>query len=129
MKTLDDLVRRLSSRGDVHFEATKNAVTIYPNDDDGFIIWIRDMGDEVTVNFDGWREHFTDLEKALECVGFGLSTECRLKVFSRADSEYRWEVEYRDGDDWKSDSSTTLVMFLPFWKRKTVRYLQNSIIS
>lgn len=80
------------------------------------------------VYFNGWHEGFTDASEALECFAFGLSDKCRLKEYSRGDSVYKWTVEHEIDGSWQADS-TTAVIFTPFWKSKTVRILQNRLIT
>ena len=81
------------------------------------------------VTFDGgWHEHFEEPEEALECVGFGLSDHCRLKVEMWGNSPQKWRVEYLQDGVWREDSTTSLI-FIPFWRRKTVIYRQNNFIA
>jgi hypothetical protein len=92
----------------------------------GFCVWIQERSDGCTVGFDGWHEEFTDGDEALDCFVFGLSTACRLRVFSRGSVDYKWQVLRRVDGQWVSESETGL-LFFPFWRRSVQRDLQNAI--
>ncbi len=128
MKTLAELKQRLEDHPDIRFESSDKQLTIYASGPGGFDISVIDEENQVTVYFEGWHQHFDTTEEALQCVGFGLSGESRIKVERRGSTAYRWTLEYRDGDDWKFDGLTSLV-FYPFWKTGCVSYLQNHYIS
>ena len=128
MKTLVELKQRLEGHPDIRFDASDKQLTIYAADENGFDISVIEDNFEATVYFGGWHQHFDTTEEAIQCVGFGLSDECRIKVHRRGAKPYRWTLEYRDGDDWKFDGFTSQV-FYPFWRAKSVTYLQNHFIS
>lgn len=128
MKTLAELRQRLESRADIRFTSGDRQLTIHAKDENGFDITVIDEQSRVTVYFEGWHEHFETMEEALQCVGFGLSGECRVKVDRRGSTTYRWTLQYRDGEDWRFESSTS-VIFCPFWKTRSTSYLQNHYIS
>lgn len=128
MKTLADLTQRLERHSDIRFDSSDKRLTIRAKDESGFDITVLDEEFQVTVYFEGWHNHFQNMEEALQCVGFGLSDKCRIKVDRRGTTAYRWTLEYRDGDNWKPDDSTSLV-FYPYWKTKSVAYLQNHFIT
>jgi len=84
--------------------------------------------DEFIVSFDGWHEHFKSQVDALNCFALGLTDQCRLKVFRRGRTDYRWTLEYRTEGGWKEDS-TTGFLFFPFWRKCEILYRQNAIID
>lgn len=94
----------------------------------GFRVWIQEHNDGCTVGFDGWHEEFRDMDSALNCFAFGLSTACRLKVFRRGNVDYKWQVLHQVDGQWVADSETGL-LFFPFWRPREVRELQNDIIN
>lgn len=94
--------------------------------ENGFDISIQDLGTAFPVYFEGWHDEFETLDTAYECVAFGLSCACRLKVLSRGGKPYRWIVQARTEDDWVDDSETGL-LFFRFWSPKTATYLQNCL--
>jgi hypothetical protein len=81
-----------------------------------------------TVGFDGWYEEFADADEALNCLAFGLSTACRLRVFSRGSADYKWQVLHKVDGQWVAESETGLFVF-PFWQGSVQRDSQNDIIS
>jgi hypothetical protein len=87
-----------------------------------------DCGNELIVGYDGWHGHLRDAEEAIDFVLFGLSSRCRLKVFSKGSYEYKWVVQSFDQGNW-SDKDATSVLFFPFWRRSTIRYLQNNFLE
>jgi len=103
------------------------SLTISTSSENGFeIVVIVDSRNYFTVHFDGWHEPFTKEEDVLNCVCFGLTNQCRLKVVKRGRMECSWTLEYKDGDKWCEDATTGL-LFVPFWRKKIIEYRQNNI--
>lgn len=123
---LDSLIDSLNSMR-IPFDIQDTAVHI-EGSEEGFNIDVRDDGEEVTVYFAGWHEHFTDMSEVKDVVAFGLSEECRVEVLSRGGFDYRWTLQARTASGWKTDSVTAL-LFFPFWRRKKVRHLTNNILG
>ena len=122
------LKARLADHSGIRVEETSNSIRIFPSDETGFGIVFVDEGNRWTATFGGgWHEHFRSPKEAIECVGFGLSDRCRLRMDTRRGFAHRWTVEHFDGQAWQ-DQSTTGLMLFPFWRKKSVSYLQNSII-
>lgn len=112
----------------VTYTTTEGHLEIPAQSPTGFSVWIHEGPDGCTVGFDGWHEEFTDADEALNCFAFGLSTACRLRVFSREGTDYMWQVLHKVDGQWVADSETGLVVF-PFWREGVQRDLQNDIIS
>jgi len=129
MTPIDWLKEKLKKRPEISWSETVNSIRIEPTTDDGFPIELSDEGAQIVVSFaDGWHENFTDQDEALECVAFGLSDSCRLRVLRRGGTSYNWTVEYEENGNWWPESTTGLLLF-PFWRRKEVAYFQNRIIE
>ncbi|MES2571322.1 MAG: hypothetical protein V4710_14870 [Verrucomicrobiota bacterium] len=94
----------------------------------GFRVSIYDHGGHFTVGFEGWHEEFTDAEAALECFAFGLSTSCRLRVFSCFGNDYKWQVLVQVEGEWVAESETGL-LFPAFLLPKKQRDLHNDMIT
>jgi len=94
----------------------------------GFRVWIQERSGDFTVGFEGWHEEFTDEDAALKCFAFGLSTDCRLRVFRCLSTDYKWQVLIQVDGHWVADSETGL-LFPTFWLPKKQRDLQNDIIN
>ena len=123
------LKKRLEKHPHIRFEESEHQIEILPESETGFGITLLDEGFQCTVTFDGgWHDHFTDPEEAIECVGFGLSELCRLRIDMRGDFPQRWIVEYLDDDTWHEESTTGLVFF-PYWRKMTTLYRQNTLLA
>jgi hypothetical protein len=125
---IEKIKEKLEKYPQVKKNIGKNYLIIYPETKNGFQVRIDVGTSKYTVSFNGWHEEFSNPEKALNCFAFGLSEECRLKVHTRGNFEYKWEVESQKENQWVSDSETGLI-FSPFWRKKKIKYLQNSIIK
>lgn len=91
---------------------------------EGFDVSFHAIGEEFQVGFDGWHEHFEAEEDALNCLAFGLSKECRLKVVKRGTMECSWTVQAWQDGTWVDDTTTGLI-FIPFWRPKQIEYRHN----
>ena len=127
MSAVEQVRQRLANYPHVRYKAGPAQITILPSGPAGFAISLAEAPGRYTVAFEGWHEEFTSEAEALECLSFGLSDACRLRVERRGAVAYRWTVEARDGDRWREDSTTGLLLF-PFWRRRTVEYRQNALI-
>jgi hypothetical protein len=78
--------------------------------------------------FNGWHEDFTEGEEALNCFAFGLSAQCRLLEYHRGNYAYKWALEVKRPTGWVRESVTALI-FVPFWREKKVRVLQNQYLQ
>jgi hypothetical protein len=124
---VDQLVARLAKYPEADVTRTDDSISIRPPGDGGFSVQLIVDADRYTVVFDGgWHEEFDTEEEAVKCVGFGLSSSCRLAVTYRGSTPSSWAVQSRQEDDWKTDSVTGLLIF-PFWRRPRVVYKQNDV--
>ena len=80
------------------------------------------------MGFDGWHEDFLVEEEALNCLAFGLSDECRLKVIKYGNIDCSWILESKENGQWIEDSETGRIL-KPFWKKKSIEYRQNKLIK
>jgi len=128
MNLIDDIKTRLSRYPHIRYESDASSITVFPHSPDGFAVTlVVNDGNLYTISFEGWHEDFEG-EEALNVFAFGLSYECRLKEYRRGNFAYKWTVEYLDDEgQWQEESTTGLLLF-PFWKRSTVRYLQNNLL-
>jgi hypothetical protein len=127
MDPIAEIRNRLTKYPQARSESGANSITVLPADDKGFPVSFAVAGSEYVVSFSGWHEHFTDANEALNCFAFGLSEDCRLKVYKRGNLEHRWTVESRSNGNWVEDSTTGL-LFFPFWQRPRVEHLQNRLL-
>lgn len=128
MQVIEEVKAKLAKYPEVRTVEGENSLEILPLNEDGFAISIYENEDQTTVAFgDGWHEEFSAPGEAVNCVGFGLSDQCRLKTFYRGTSPYRWVLEHFEDGQWREDSVTALVFFA-FWRRKNVVYRQNNVL-
>jgi hypothetical protein len=112
----------------VTYTTTESFLEIPAQSPTGFRVWIQERLGGCTVGFEGWHEEFTDEEEALNCFAFGLSEDCRLRVFRCRGTDYKWQVLHHVDGRWVTDSETGMFVFT-FWLRKEQRELQNDIIK
>ena len=129
MNLIDDIKVRLNKYPDARYQSDASSITVFSESSDGFsITLVVNHGNSYTISFEGWHEDFEAEEEALNAFALGLSVQCRLKEYRRGNFAYKWTVEYLDDEgQWKEESTTGLLLF-PFWKRSTVRYLQNNLL-
>jgi len=127
MNPIDEIRDRLARYPKARWETGPDSVTVFPVDDSGFAVSFLIADGEYIVSFSGWHEHFTDAHQAMNCFVFGLSEDCRLKVYTRGSVEYRWTVETQSSGSWVEDSTTAVLLF-PFWRRLRVEYRQNRVL-
>lgn len=126
---IDQLIAKLARYPEADVTRGENSISIRPPSDTGFTVDLHLDADHYTVYFDGgWHEEFDTEEEAINCVGFGLSSSCRLAVTYRGSTPCNWAVQSRDGGDWKTDSVTGLLIF-PFWRRQRVVFKQNDLVA
>jgi hypothetical protein len=126
---VDHIVAKLARYPEAKVTRTDDSISIRPRDDAGFPVELHMDAEHYTVYFDGgWHEDFDIAEEAINCVGFGLSSSCRLAVTYRGSFPCRWAVQSKQGGEWKTDSVTGLLIF-PFWRRARVVYKQNHLIA
>jgi len=125
MTCIIEIKKKLESYPEVEWELEGSTISVSPKG--GFTVWLTESENDCRVGLNGWHEEFEDKKEALECFALGLSEKCRLKVFSRRKTEYKWVMEVFEDGDWVSYSTTCLI-FIPFWKKKQSNYLQNNVL-
>jgi hypothetical protein len=96
--------------------------------EDGFEVGLVVHGSEYLVSFDAWHVELASEAEALNLFALGLSDHCRLKEYRRGAFAYKWTMEYLADGEWTEDETTGLLVF-PFWRKATMRYLQNRILN
>ena len=127
MSAIFKLKAKLGEHPHVRFVDDANTLRIPPVDPEGFEVALYEHSGAVTVAFAGWHEDCDDPDDAVHLVGMGLSDAVRLKVHSRGGHDYKWTLEVREPSGWRKTSVTGL-LFFRFWKRASVRYLQNQFL-
>ena len=129
MDLVEEIKKRLSKYPDARFESDASSITVSPNSPNGFsVALVVNNSSGYTISFEGWHEEFDDEEEALSVFALGLSDECRLQEHRRGAFAYKWTMECLEDGKWIQQSTTGLLVF-PFWMKKSVRYLQNNLLS
>jgi len=126
MKTTEKIKKLIDRIPDLNFEESKNYFSILPSDKKGFKVWMSIKDKYMTVGYDGWHEEFDIENDAIRCFIYGLTNKCRLKVFKRGKVVYKWIMQAFEDDQWL-DFSSTIILFVPFWRKKEIIFLQNNI--
>ncbi|MEW8498740.1 MAG: hypothetical protein AB2699_09530 [Candidatus Thiodiazotropha taylori] len=95
MNPLAEIKTRLEKYPDLEVLEEEHSISVKTTDSDGFEVWFSDDENEYTVGYEGWHQHFdkSEIEDALNCFAFGLSSDCRLKVSARGGKNYKWVIE------------------------------------
>lgn len=124
MGALQKLKLTLAERG-IAFVEAPSSITVKTKGQTGFDASLHE-GEETTVVFEGWHDHFADPEEAVRCFLAGISSQCRIRVTERGGKPHSWVLERRRDDQWVP-YSTTGHLFFQFWRAPKVKYLQNGI--
>jgi hypothetical protein len=125
---IEKIKAKLAKYPDTSFRIEGNSIFVCPEGENGFEVGLIQAEGEYTVCFEGWHETFSNENEALNCFSFGLSTKCRLKEFRYGDFAYKWVVESNQKGSWIEYGTTGLLLF-PFWRKKSVVYLQNQLVD
>ncbi|MFB2681013.1 hypothetical protein [Shewanella mangrovisoli] len=126
MDCINQIKEKLKKYPDLRWELDGSTISVSP--ENGFTVWLVESEQGCTVGYNGWHEEFSDKNEALNCFAFGLSEQCRLKVFLKGKTEYKWVMEALEDGIWVSHS-TTGIFFYPYWRKTKISYLQNHVIS
>lgn len=113
-----------------HSWQTNGELVFPPKGPDGFEVRLKPDSHGVIVLTDvGFHEHFEGspeqaVESALGLVRDLLSPDMRVREQRANGSGYRWILERRDGQDWKSESRTGLLLW-NYLGRRGERIYQN----
>jgi hypothetical protein len=130
MNTIEKVLEKLKYFPELKYKVEDALLTIVPTNENGFQIWLSiENKDETIVGFEGDHYHINNEDEAIRCFFFGLSDSCRLEVTSRGNFDYKWKMQHNEDGRWKTINTTGLLWFIPFWKKKTIRYLQNYVIK
>jgi hypothetical protein len=126
MNVIEQIKQKLKKYPEIRLKHIDNTLETFP--EGGFKVWITEWEQNCTVGYGAWHEEFSNKNDALEYFVFGLSCECRLKVYKKANFEYKWIAQQLNNECWYN-ISTTGMLFFPFWCKTKVQYLQNNIFS
>ena len=125
MDVYEEIRERIKKYPGAKLEEEPHGLSVTP--EGGFTVWIASNEEYYSVGFEGWHENFNTPEEALECFAWGLSDECRLKIYSKGSKPHKWITQSKQDGKWV-DISTTGLIFFAFWQKSNVSYKQNSLI-
>jgi hypothetical protein len=113
----------------IKYEIKDNVLTVPSADKNGFEVGVYLESKEWVV-FGGkaWHEHFSDEEAALNCFGCCLNNKYRLKTYFSGNFEYKGTLERLEDGQWH-EIDTIGLLFYPFWRKRTIKYLQNNLVD
>lgn len=135
---IDEILGKMGKFPEARVQHDASSITYLPNSSNGFVVRLvvskKNPSHEVySVYYNGSHEEFEHRKSAILAFGFGLSTLCRLREFTRGGEPYRWVVDIKDDVQlrWKPDWEITQLSpaFWQFWRKPTVRCLQNELIN
>lgn len=127
LDVIKGIIQKLEKYPELKYSHGDGFISVDPPSELGFSVTLSANFPGYTVGFDGWHEEFEDEGEALDCFAFGLSDRCRFRVTMRGNISCSWTVESRDGVAWKEDSTTGLIL-IPFWRKRSIVYRQNNVI-
>jgi len=130
VKIIETLVDILKPYPNVRHEFRSDAVRVLAPDEEGYevALLVRSDGGGYTVCLASWHMEFAEERSAIGTFLGGLSEAYRLRVSSRGNVDYRWMIQYREGDGWINGSTVGIFRY-PFWKKKKIRYPSKQSIS
>jgi hypothetical protein len=135
---IDEIREKMAKFSGARVQHDASSITYFSDNPNGFVVRLVVLKESpnnecYSVYFNGSHEEFDRRAAAIRAFGFGLSTLCRLREFTRGGEPYRWIVDIKDDLQlkWKPDWEIVRVSaaFWQFWRSPTVRYLQNHLID
>jgi hypothetical protein len=128
MGLVERIRERAAGRAEVMVTEGPGWIEVRSKSESGFPVRVYERDGQDSIHFSGWHEDASDEAETLNMVALGLSKSARLKVASRGGRDYSWTLESWEEGQWRPVSETALIFF-PFWRRRSVRYLQNPVVE
>lgn len=127
--SIDFLVRKLEKYPEISFVRNDWEITIYPNNKDGFIVYLQLDEREHTLHFGTFHWHFDnsghEWKELFKEIVFGLTGLTRIKEYSKNGEAYKWTREVQDEEgNWHSNG-TMSTLNLSFWTTPEIKYYKN----
>ena len=134
---IDEICTRMARYPHAEIEHDSSSITYYPPSPDGFIVRLvvrrAPQSERYFVYYAGCCQPEQNRDWSVFNFGWGLSTGCRVREFSRSGLVYRWitDISVFPASGWKPYCewfrlSTALWQF---WRRPTVEILRNELIG
>ena len=132
MSLITEVKTRVLKYPSLSVSEVEHGIIIYtPDQENGFNISLFvDTAEDYTVYtvaFGNWHGHFDTEEEAGNFVAMGLTDQCRLREISWGSKPSKWVVESLQNGRWVMEQ-TTGSLFFPFWKKRSEKVLQNSVL-
>jgi hypothetical protein len=128
LSVIEEVKAKLLKYPNIKYQIGDDYIRVFPVSEGGFEVGLMVLEGEYKVNFEGWYERFEDKDEALNCLAFGLTTKCRIKEYRRGNIDYKWTLESKENAQWVEQGTVSLIFF-PFWRKKEIKYLQNTLIK
>jgi hypothetical protein len=135
LPVIEELQHRLARYPEARWESDASSLMYLPSAADGFRVALSaqqaQFGVRYVIRYNGYSEETSKWGSAITIFGFGLSTGCRLREYSRNGKAYRWVLELADRERWQPyrERVAPSACLLQLWCRWRVRYLQNRVIN
>jgi hypothetical protein len=133
---IDEIREKMGKFPGVRVQHDASSITYFPDTSNGVIVRLEVLkqclnNERYSVYYNGSHEEFAQRASAILAFGFGLSTGCRVREFTRAGEPYRWIVDVWNGIKWRPDWEIIRfsAAFWQFWRPPTIRCLQNRLID
>ena len=134
---IQEIREKLARFPDARIEFDDSSITCFPSSPNGFAVRLAVhpgiTQEWYSIHYNGSHEEFDNRHTAILTFALGLSSGCRLREYSRMGSAYRWVVDLWEEDKqrWKPDWEIVRFTrpFWLFWRRSTMRCLQNRLID
>lgn len=124
------VLRRALRRCGARFVERGDSVLLPASDERDFDMEFSENFHEYTLRFAGWEGHFikSNLDDALNCFIYALTHHCRVKVFTRGNTNYKWQLQFREQGKWVVYTTRYRILY-PFWRPARIRYLRNNALQ
>ncbi len=118
-QVLDELV-------DGRFIENRSGVTVPASSPGGFDATFSENFHEYTVRLGDWECHFirSNLDDAVNCFSYALTHPTRVKIFSRHGVRYKWQLQFREGGEWRNYTACQKFAY-PYLGKLTLEYQEN----
>ncbi len=113
-----------------------SSIVVFSDDKDGFDVTFKETNKNYIVSFGRWSESLPKTDdgarRSVSLFKFGLSDNCRLKLFRKGKIDYKCILEFKNGqnNNWTAGSKKSLSLSpVRLIGQLEVRYLGNKLIE
>ncbi len=121
----------LPKKKGIKYEITDNGIIIRKKNKSGFDIEIFDEDYEFTVICDYDHIHYLKefLEVMIRDIILLMTKNRRIEVHKVKDLVVRTKIQFYKNKEWGTYSASGYILPSPLWKKKTVKYYQNDLLT